>query len=163
MAKYNGVDISAIKRNGVSIKEAKYNGVDLLETDITGSGVLSGSNYISTSGFKFWRRGGWPASQLSEDIRKDPTSQLYLLQVIVRSNGRVDLELASNNSKSQELIDAWETSGTLRLQARGLDKTLNAPNDLTEPYIFPNGSLSTAEFNAIGGGDLTLTFTAPSS
>ena len=88
---------------------------------------------------------------------EDNTAEIERIRF--RSDGRVDLIVSGDTS--DDLVSAWETGGSLRLQATGLDVTLTptTPPDTAEPYGWPVGTLSAQQFAAISGGILTVTFT----
>ena len=118
--------------------------------------TLPASGYVTPSGVKRWF-GTFASSPVPAAFRDDPASELYLGVITTRSALDVQIECRSNNTRSKELASSWESSGRVRFQATGLDITLDTRGDTTNPYYWLRGTLTQAQYDAITGGELTIT------
>ena len=128
--------------------------IEVIRLSVTVS--MGAGNYVGAGSIKGWAGGSFGINPVPVLMRHDPTSELYVRQVTFNAGGRLTLDLASNNGRSADLLSAWETGGRLVVAATGLSLDLATPDDLEEPYVWPSG-ITTAQFNAIAGGALTLT------
>ena len=121
------------------------------------SGRAQRGGQAATIGFKRWS--GNTQILVPQQFRDDPAVQLYVSQLVLWQDGYVSLQLGPGVDPS--LTDAWEAAGTMRVQAVGIDITLDAPGNGRTPYDWPTGTITTAQYNA-AGGPCTITLAAPS-
>ena len=103
---------------------------------------------------KAWQPSITGLSEIDVVLRQNPASNTAISTVQFLSNGLFLVDLVNG-----DLSDLWESQGTLRITTGTLDITLRPSDipDTVEPYHW-TAAISTAEYNAISAGPLTLVF-----